>query len=108
MAGMAQQPLPFEAAATRVPRPSELAQRVRAALAAVGPGWVEGEVRGLVVARSGHAYFDLTDGEATFHCTVWRGTWQRLEERPAEGALVQVRYGKLDDYAPRGSLAMVV
>ena len=108
MAAMAQQPLPFEATATRVPRPRELAQRVRAALAAVGPGWVEGEVRGLVVARSGHAYFDITDGEATFHCTVWRGTWQRLEERPVEGALVQVRYGKLDFYAPRGTLALVV
>jgi exodeoxyribonuclease VII large subunit len=103
-----QEQLPLEPAAAPVPRPSELAARVRDALAALGPGWVEGEVRGLQVARSGHAYFDLTDGEASFRCTVWRGTWQRLEERPAEGMLVQARYSRVDFYAPRGTLGLVV
>ncbi len=88
--------------------PSGLAARLRLALAGLGGGWVEGEVRGLRVSSRGHAYLDICDADATLHCVVWRGTWQGLRPRPEEGALVQARFGRVDLYPPSGNLALVL
>ena len=88
--------------------PSEIWARVGGVLRDLGGGIVEGEVQQATVAASGHLYFTLTDGEATVRCIMWRHAAQRLAEPIRQGQLLQAHYGKIDAYAPSGSVSLIV
>ena len=68
---------------------------------------VQGEISNLVRAKSGHLYFSLKDAKASIACVMWRGRAASLTEKPQEGQQVIIS-GRLDFYAPRGSLQMIV
>ncbi len=59
-------------------------------------GWVrvKGEVGRVVLARSGHLYFDLKDDKSVLSCMTWKGQVRGLELMPEEGMEVIVE-GKM-------------
>ncbi|MEE8104389.1 MAG: exodeoxyribonuclease VII large subunit [Planctomycetota bacterium] len=69
--------------------------------------WVEGEVSGLMVAASGHHYFQLKDEKAVLKAVLWASGARRLKFENEEGLLVRAR-GRLTIYEPRGSYQLVV
>jgi exodeoxyribonuclease VII large subunit len=96
-----------EAAALSV---AELDRRLRTAVEGVSLGvWVQGEVRGLKVATSGHVYFTLKDEQqdAMIEAVAYRDDALRARRVLSEGARVLVR-GKATVWAPRGRLQLVV
>jgi exodeoxyribonuclease VII large subunit len=74
---------------------SEIAGTVRKLLEAE-MGWVrvKGEVGRVVLARSGHLYFDLKDDKSVLSCMTWKGQVPGLEMMPEEGMEVVVE-GKM-------------
>lgn len=46
---------------------------------------VKGEVGRVVLARSGHMYFDLKDDRSVLSCMTWKGQIAGLDVRPEEG-----------------------
>ena len=68
---------------------------------------VQGEISNFVRAKSGHLYFSLKDAKAAISCVMWRGRAASLIEMPREGQQV-ILSGRLDFYAPRGSLQIIV
>ena len=68
---------------------------------------VQGEISNPLLAKSGHFYFSLKDAGATISCVMWRSAVNKLPEVPQEGQRVRAR-GRVDVYAPRGQLQMVV
>lgn len=68
---------------------------------------VQGEISNPLRAKSGHFYFSLKDAGATISCVMWRSATKALPEIPQEGQRVRAR-GRLDIYAPRGQLQLVV
>lgn len=69
---------------------------------------VEGEISGLKVHSSGHAYFTLKDeGEnACLECVMYRTASARSRRLLADGARV-VLHGKATVYVPRGRLQLI-
>ena len=65
---------------------SEIAGTVRKLLEGE-MGWVRvrGEVGRVVLARSGHLYFDLKDDKSVLSCMTWKGQVRGLELMPEEG-----------------------
>jgi exodeoxyribonuclease VII large subunit len=53
--------------------------------------YVRGEISGLKLATSGHAYFTLKDDRATLKAACWKGTYRLLKFKPRDGAEVLVR-----------------
>ncbi|MCF2904510.1 exodeoxyribonuclease VII large subunit [Octadecabacter sp. CECT 8868] len=51
---------------------------------------VKGEVGRVVLARSGHMYFDLKDDRNVLSCMTWKGQMSGLDVRPEEGMEVVV------------------
>ncbi len=51
---------------------------------------VKGEVGRVVLARSGHMYFDLKDDRNVLSCMTWKGQMAGLDVRPEEGMEVVV------------------
>ena len=47
---------------------------------------VRGELGRVVVAKSGHVYFDVKDDKAVIASIAWKGTAQKFRFRPEEGA----------------------
>jgi exodeoxyribonuclease VII large subunit len=89
---------------------AELDRRLRRAVeAASGSDWVQGEVRGLQKAGSGHAYFTLRDEreDAALDCVMYRSQQLRAGRFLVEGACVQA-LGRATVWAPRGRLQFVV
>ncbi|MCV6593071.1 MAG: exodeoxyribonuclease VII large subunit [Silicimonas sp.] len=74
---------------------SEIAGTVRKLLEGE-MGWVrvKGEVGRVVLARSGHLYFDLKDEKSVLSCMTWKGQVRGLELMPEEGMEVVVE-GKM-------------
>ena len=68
---------------------------------------VQGELAGLTRAASGHWYFALKDEQAQVRCAMFRRAASRVAFHPNDGATVEVR-GRLDVYAPRGDLQLIV
>lgn len=68
---------------------------------------VVGEVSGLSVQRSGHAYFTLKDPEAQLPAVMWGSTYARQGSVLANGVKV-VCFGRLDVYVPHGRYQMYV
>jgi exodeoxyribonuclease VII large subunit len=69
--------------------------------------WVSGEISSLHRSRLGHWYFDLVDDAATLRCVLFRGDAARAAVEPEDGMAVLAR-GRLDVYAERGMLQLVV
>ncbi len=70
------------------------------------PGlWVEGELSNLVLARSGHAYFTLTDAAAALPCTLWSTNLKRVRFRLEEGQHLRV-FGRVGIYAQQGKFQL--
>lgn len=87
---------------------SELVELLRGTLRdAFGEVRVEGEIASLFRSRPGHLYFDLKDEGALIRSVMFRGAASALGFEPQDGMLVQAR-GRLDVYAERGSLQLVL
>jgi exodeoxyribonuclease VII large subunit len=69
--------------------------------------WVSGEISGLKLATSGHAYFSLKDAEAQIRAVCFRGSLRFLKFRPQDGVAVLAR-GKVDVFEPRGEYQFLV
>jgi exodeoxyribonuclease VII large subunit len=69
--------------------------------------WVRGEVSGLKLAASGHAYFTLKDSRATLRAACWKGAWRLLRHKPKDGVEYLVR-GRIEVYEPRGEYQLIV
>ena len=60
---------------------------------------VRGEISGLKVASSGHAYFNLKDEYSVIACTCWRPVFSRIDFKLADGLEVVIT-GRITTYAP--------
>ena len=76
------------------------------ALADLGTLSVRGEISSLTIAQSGRAYITLRDRDATLNVTMWRSAVVRHSPFPKEGDQIVCK-GRLETYAPRGSLSMI-
>ncbi len=86
----------------------ELIREINAALAGgFGEVWVKGELSGVKVAASGHRYFQVKDAEGQLSCAMWAARADRLKFKLEDGQAVLLR-GRLEVYAQRGSLSLVV
>lgn len=88
---------------------SELDRRLRKLIeSATEDVRVEGEISGLKVVSSGHAYFTLKDEreEACIECVMYRTAPPRSRRLLADGARV-VLIGKATVYVPRGRLQLI-
>lgn len=88
---------------------AELNRRLRRSVELVSAAdWVQGEVRGLRKAASGHAYFSLRDEreDAVVDCVMYRSQYIRAGRVLVEGAALQV-VGRATVWAPRGRLQFI-
>ena len=69
--------------------------------------WISGEISGVKLAPSGHAYFTLKDSEAQIKCVCWKLSYMRLKFKPKDGIEVLVR-GRVDIYEQRSEYQFVV
>ena len=68
---------------------------------------VRGEVSGLKIAPSGHAYFSLKDDGAVLSAVCWRGQWNAMKHKPEEGLEV-ICSGMLTAYSGQSKYQMIV
>jgi exodeoxyribonuclease VII large subunit len=71
------------------------------------PVTVKGEVSGFSRAVSGHCYFSLKDSAGQIRCAMFRRSAEQLTFAVGDGSQVEVS-GRLDVYAPRGDLQLIV
>ncbi len=67
---------------------------------------VRGELGRVVLAKSGHLYFDIKDEGATLNTIMWKGNASRLPFKPEEGLEV-VAEGKLSTYPGRSNYQLI-
>ena len=98
-----------QTAAARAPWPVGVLVRALAdALSArFNPVRVVGEVSAFARAASGHCYFTLKDESGQLRCAMFRRSAEGLTRMPADGDRVEVE-GRIDLYAPRGDLQLIV
>lgn len=68
---------------------------------------VRGEVGRVMVARTGHMYFDLKDDRAVIAAVSWKGQVARMTVRPEEGMEV-IATGRLTTFAPQSKYQLQV
>lgn len=68
---------------------------------------VRGEVGRVVVARTGHMYFDLKDDRAVIASVSWKGQVAKMAVRPEEGMEV-IATGRLTTFAPQSKYQLQV
>ncbi len=68
---------------------------------------VRGEVGRVVVARTGHMYFDLKDDRAVIAGVSWKGQVARMAVKPEEGMEV-IATGRLTTFAPQSKYQLQV
>jgi len=68
---------------------------------------VSGEISGLRMAQSGHAYFTLKEQESQIRCVCFRSTYRYLKFKPRDGIAVVVR-GRIDVFEARGEYQLLV
>lgn len=68
---------------------------------------VRGEVGRVVVARTGHMYFDLKDDRSVIAAISWKGQVARMTVRPEEGMEV-IATGRLTTFAPQSKYQLQV
>ena len=67
---------------------------------------VRGELGRVVLAKSGHLYFDIKDEGATLNTIMWKGSAGKLPFKPEEGLEV-VAEGRLSTYPGRSNYQMI-
>ena len=67
---------------------------------------VRGELGRVVLAKSGHLYFDIKDEGATLNTIMWKGGAAKLPFKPEEGLEV-VAEGRLSTYPGRSNYQMI-
>src|SRR5690242_12177791 len=67
---------------------------------------VRGELGRVVLAKSGHLYFDIKDENATLNSVMWKAQAGRLPFKPEEGLEV-VAEGRLSTYPGRSSYQLI-
>ncbi len=67
---------------------------------------VRGELGRVVLAKSGHLYFDIKDEGATLNTIMWKGNAGRLPFKPEEGLEV-VAEGRLSTYPGRSNYQLI-
>jgi exodeoxyribonuclease VII large subunit len=70
--------------------------------------WVEGELSNVKVARNGHAWCCLKDGDAQLEAVLWRDDLRALRFSPADGMHVLALVRRIDLYAPSGRLRIQI
>ena len=68
---------------------------------------VRGEVGRVVMARTGHLYFDLKDDRNVLASVSWKGQVAKLSHRPEEGMEV-IATGRLTTYGPQSKYQLNV
>ncbi|PVH29089.1 exodeoxyribonuclease VII large subunit [Pararhodobacter oceanensis] len=68
---------------------------------------VRGEVGRVMVARTGHMYFDLKDDRAVIASVSWKGQVAKMAVRPEEGMEV-IATGRLTTYGPQSKYQLQV
>jgi exodeoxyribonuclease VII large subunit len=68
---------------------------------------VRGELGRVVVAKSGHVYFDIKDDKAVIASIAWKGTAARFRFKPEEGLEVIIE-GRLSTYPGRSQYQLIV
>lgn len=68
---------------------------------------VRGEVGRVVIARTGHMYFDLKDDRAVLACVSWKGQVARMRVRPEEGMEV-IATGRMTTFGPQSRYQLQV
>ena len=68
---------------------------------------VRGEVGRVVLARTGHLYFDLKDDRSVLAAVSWKGQASRLSYMPEEGMEV-IATGKITTYGPQSKYQLNV
>jgi exodeoxyribonuclease VII large subunit len=68
---------------------------------------VRGEVGRVVVARTGHMYFDLKDDRAVIAAVSWKGQVARMKVRPEEGMEV-IATGRMTTFSPQSKYQLQV
>ncbi len=68
---------------------------------------VRGEVGRVVVARTGHMYFDLKDERAVLAAVSWKGQVARMRVRPEEGMEV-IATGRMTTFGPQSKYQLQV
>ena len=87
---------------------SELAGGIKRTLeGAYGFVRVRAELGRVVIAKSGHGYFDLKDDRAVISGVMWKSGLSRLDFRPEEGLEVVVE-GKVSTYPARSNSQLIV
>ena len=77
-------------------------------LASAPDGWVEGEVRQLSLASSGHCYLTLADDDASLEAVIWRSNVARCRPLPSAGDLVHAHWQAIDFYPPTGRVKLIL
>ena len=67
---------------------------------------IKGEISGLKLHTSGHAYFNLKDENSVINAVCWRGTASKLQMKLEEGLEVIV-YGNINTYPARSNYQIV-
>ncbi len=96
--------------ARRTVRVGDLVVRLQVGLQELFPNrfWLEGEISGFKVLRSGHAFFSLKDEKGQVEAVIWNGQRARLPFTPEDGNLVLALVRKVDFYGPHGRLRLQV
>lgn len=68
---------------------------------------VRGEVGRVVIARTGHMYFDLKDDRAVIAAVSWKGQVARMKVRPEEGMEV-IATGRMTTFGPQSKYQLQV
>jgi len=68
---------------------------------------VRGEVGRVVIARTGHMYFDLKDDRSVVACVSWKGQVSKFRHRPEEGMEVIVT-GRMTTFGPQSKYQLNV
>ena len=68
---------------------------------------VRGEVGRVMIARTGHMYFDLKDANSVIAAVSWKGQVARMTIRPEEGMEV-IASGRLTTFAPQSKYQLQV
>ena len=78
---------------------TQLSEKIKNLLESnIGYVRVKGEISGLKIATSGHAYFNLKDNTSLLACTCWKNTMMKLKFKLEEGMNV-VLFGKITSYS---------
>ena len=68
---------------------------------------VRGEISGMKIATSGHAYFSLKDQDSVLACICWKYALARLKFKPEDGVQV-IAFGKITIYPGQSKYQLTI